>query len=117
MAISATEVLKTFELSNVYHINVLTNITILCDCWGMSTPSLVPDIGILSSDDLVALDKASLDMIKVKDILPNSLPTNWKLRKGGHLFECVWGKDPYLQLEPMVQKGMGNMDYKIEEVL
>jgi uncharacterized Fe-S center protein len=116
MAISAAEVLKTFELSNVYHINVLTNITLLCDCWGMSTPSLVPDIGILSSSDLVALDKASLDMVKVKDILPNSLPTHWKLRKGGHLFECVWGKDPYLQLEPMVQKKMGILDYEIEEV-
>jgi uncharacterized protein len=116
MAISAAEVLKTFDLSKVYHINVLTNITLLCDCWGISTPSLVPDIGILSSSDLVALDKASLDKVKVKDILPNSLPSHWQLRKGNHLFECVWGKDSYLQLDPMVKKGMGITDYEIEEI-
>ncbi len=117
IAISAAEVLRTFEPSNVYHINMLTNITLLCDCWGITTPSLVPDIGILSSVDPVALDKASLDMVKVKDLLPNSLPSHWELRKGEHLFECVWGKDPYLQLAPMVKKGMGSTNYEIEEVL
>ncbi len=116
MAVSATEVLKTFKPGNIYNINMLTNITILCDCWGMSTPSMVPDIGIMASDDIVAIDKASLDMIKTENILPNSLPSHWELRKGGHLFERVWGKDPYLQLAPMVQKKMGSTEYEIEEI-
>ena len=32
-------------------INVLTQITALCDCWGMTTPALVPDIGRLPGID------------------------------------------------------------------
>jgi uncharacterized Fe-S center protein len=117
MSVAATEVLKTFKPKNILHINMLTNITILCDCWGMSTPSMVPDIGILASDDIVAIDKASLDMIKKENLLPNSLPSHWQLRKGGHLFECIWGKDPYLQLSCMADRRMGSTEYEIEEVL
>jgi len=116
MSYSAQETLKTFEPSSIYHVNVLTNITFLCDCWGMSTPSLVPDIGILASEDIAAIDKASLDLIKLENILPNSLPVHWELRKEGHLFECVWGKNPYLQVDSLVKRGFGNTNYQIEEV-
>jgi uncharacterized Fe-S center protein len=41
MAICTDEVLKTFKPGNVFYINFLTDITILCDCWGLTTPSLV----------------------------------------------------------------------------
>jgi len=101
---------------NVYYINVLLNITMLCDCWGMSTPSLVPDIGIMASEDMVAIEKASLDMIKVQDLLPNSLPTGRELREGKHLFEKIFGKDPYGQISKLENKGLGNSKYSIEEV-
>ncbi|MBM3706270.1 MAG: DUF362 domain-containing protein [Actinobacteria bacterium] len=116
MSLSAIEVLKTFDPANLYYINVLTNITFLCDCWGMSTPSLVPDIGIFASEDIAAIEKASLDMIKAENILPGSLPSHWELKKEGHLFERVWGKNPYLQMESLVEKGFGNINYEIEEV-
>ncbi len=116
MAIATEEVLKTFNKKNVYYINVLLNITMLCDCWGMSTPSLVPDIGIMASEDMVAIEKASLDMIKVQDILPNSLPVGRELREGKHLFEKIFGKDPYGQISELENKGLGNSKYSIEEV-
>ena len=46
-------------------INVLANISILCDCAGGLAPvPKIHDIGILSSTDSVALDKACLDLIK-----------------------------------------------------
>ncbi len=116
MAIATEEVLKNFSKENVFYINVLLNITMLCDCWGMSTPSLVPDIGILASDDLVAIEKASLDMIKSEELLPNSLPEGRELREGKHLFEKIWGKDPFVQITELEKKGLGSIDYEIKEV-
>lgn len=116
LAIAAGEVLKTFSPENVLHINVLMNITLMCDCWGMSTQSLIPDIGILASDDIVAIEKASLDLIKADNVLPNSLPKGKTLVTGKHLFEKVWGKDPYKQVEAVYNKGLGNINYEIESV-
>ncbi len=116
LAIAAGEVLKTFDKKRIYYINVLTNITMLCDCWGMSTPPLVPDIGIVTSSDLAAVDKASLDFIKADNLLPNSLLEEWELRKGKHLFEKIWGKNPYRQIEEIEKLGLGSSDYIIDEI-
>lgn len=116
MAISTEEVLKTFNPENVYHINLLLNITLTCDCWGMSTPSLIPDVGILASNDIVAVEKASLDLIKSENILPNSLPEGRTLRNGNHLFERIWGKNPYMQIEQLVKRRMGNANYILESI-
>jgi len=114
MAISTQEILKTFEKNNVYYINVLMNITPICDCWGFSNPSIVPDIGILASNDLVSIEKASLDLIKTENLIPNSLPKDRKLREGEHLFEKIWGKDPYMQVSALEKRGIGNSNYEIE---
>jgi len=116
LAIATEEVLKTFNKDSVYYINVLLNITMLCDCWGMSTASLVPDIGIVASDDLVAIEKASLDAIKAENLLPDSLPEGRELREGKHLFEKIWGKDPYGQIDELEKIGLGNSNYIIEEI-
>lgn len=45
------------------YINVLMNITPLCDCYAFSGPYIVPDIGILASDDPVAIDAACYDLV------------------------------------------------------
>ena len=89
----------------------------LCDCWGFSTASLVPDIGIMASNDIAAIDKASLDAIKAENLLPGSLPVGRELRKEGkHLFEKVWGKDPYSLIDELEKIGLGNSNYIIEEI-
>ncbi len=116
MAIATGEVLKTFDKNSIYYINFLLNITIICDCWGLSTPSLVPDIGILASDDIAAVEKASLDMVGDSKPLPNSLPKGRNLAEGRHLFEKLHGKDPYVQIEKLKNNGLGNDNYKIEEI-
>jgi uncharacterized Fe-S center protein len=48
MTLTTSQVLKTFDPESVLFISLLRNITIFCDCWSMTTPSLVPDIGILA---------------------------------------------------------------------
>jgi len=117
MAIATREVLSFFEPQNVLYINVLLSITMVCDCWGMSTPNIVPDVGILSSQDLIAIEKAGLDMIKIEDMLPSGLPEDRKLHdKGTHLFERIHGKDPFLQIELLEAEGLGSREYEIVEV-
>ena len=43
-------------------INILHNITPACDCMGSKQESMMDDVGIVYSDDIVAIDKASLDL-------------------------------------------------------
>lgn len=116
MALTTKEVLDTFDKENVLHINMLTDITYLCDCWGQTTPSLVPDIGITASKDMVAIEKACLDMIKTENLLPNSLPAGYELSDGNHLFEKVHGRDPYIQIKFLEKEGMGSQNYTIKEI-
>jgi uncharacterized Fe-S center protein len=108
--------LKKFSQENTMFINFLTNITVYCDCWGFSTPSLVPDIGILLGKDITAIDTASLDMIKAEDLIPNGLPKGRVLVEGNHLFEKIHGKDPYLMVRYLTEEYGGRTDYQIFEV-
>lgn len=47
-----------------FHINFIMNVSPECDCWGHNDAAIVPDLGILASFDPVALDQASVDMVK-----------------------------------------------------
>ncbi len=51
---------------NLTYINILKEITKDCDCVGKKMKPIVEDIGILISDDPVATDKASLDLVNQK---------------------------------------------------
>ncbi len=111
------KLLGHFGPENTFFINVLLQITIFCDCWGFSTPALVPDIGILASRDIVSIDKASLDLIKAENLLPNGLPEGWVMKnEGTHLFEKLHGKNPYLLGEVMERLGVGKRDYTLKEI-
>jgi uncharacterized Fe-S center protein len=116
MAICTEEVLKTFQPGHVFYINFLTNITAVCDCWGMSTPSLVPDIGIMASDDIVAIERACLDAIKVENLIPQGIPSGHEMSGTGHLFEQLHGKSPFVQLDALERYGLGSQKYVIKEI-
>jgi uncharacterized Fe-S center protein len=117
MALATKATLGFFKPSQVFHITVLLDVTPFCDCWGFSTPSLVPDIGIMASRDLVALEQASLDAIKVSDYIPGSLPEQLKMsKKGRHLFERIHHKNPYVQVEAAAELGLGSREYELVDV-
>ncbi len=117
MAIATKAVLDTFEKGNVYYISFLNNITALCDCWGLSTPNLVPDIGIMAGDDIVAIEHACIDAIKVENFLPNGAPNGTELSGEGHLFHQLHGRDPFVQLKKLHELGLGEMDYTLVETV
>ena len=117
LALVTAAFLKKFRPEDVYFINFLTDITVFCDCWGLSTASLVPDIGILASRDIAAIETASLDMIKTENLLANGLPKGRKLLKQGrHLFEKIHAKDPYLVISQLKELYSCSSDYEIKEI-
>jgi hypothetical protein len=116
MALVTKTVMDSFDPSRVLHINLLTNITMVCDCWGFSSPSMVPDIGVMASQDMVALERASVDAIKVENFIPGTLIGGRGLGDGEHLLEKVHGKDPYVQIDALERRGVGTTKYKIAEV-
>ncbi|MGE5552228.1 MAG: DUF362 domain-containing protein [Bacteroidota bacterium] len=116
MALCTKTVLDTFDPDKILHINVLTGITMFCDCWGFSTPALVPDIGIAASTDIVALEQACLDLIKEEHYIPGSLPKDRELREGRHLLERVHAKDPFVQVAALERHGLGSRQYELVEV-
>ncbi len=56
----AAAVLKI--IPKTLYINVLEKITEFCDCMGTEQKPFMPDAGILYSDNIVAIEKASLDL-------------------------------------------------------
>ena len=116
LALATEKVLGFFARDAVMHINVLTDITYLCDCWGFSTMALVPDVGILASRDIVAVEHATLAKIRTRDLDKDAIPAGRKLHRGKHLFEKLHGKDPYVQLRALERRGLGSTRYRVREV-
>ncbi|MBR4749896.1 MAG: DUF362 domain-containing protein [Abditibacteriota bacterium] len=109
--------LDEFEPGRVLFINFMRDITPFCDCWGFSSPSLVPDIGIFAGEDIVSVETASIDSIKYENFIPSSLPEQLTLQdKDCHLMEKIHGKNPYLQCEEAQALGLGEMTYDTEIV-
>jgi len=117
MAAVVKETLSTFSPGQVYYITTLMNITPLCDCWGFSTPPIVPDIGILAGEDIVPIEQAALDMIDVDKLIPGTLPDQFcPIGDTGHLFQRIHGKDPYEQVRQATQAGLGEPEYTLVDI-
>jgi len=67
----ASGVLKGKEGRAIY-LNFLMNISSACDCYGHTDASSVPDIGIVSSTDPVAIDQASVDLVNKENGIKRS---------------------------------------------
>lgn len=86
---------------HVTYVNTLRNMSVDCDCAGVSAaPVVTPNIGILGSTDILAVDQASIDMI-------------YALHEGdGHdLRKRIESRHGLRQLSYMKELGMGNDKY------
>lgn len=66
MADAASSVIEYFK-GNLAYVNIMKNISKDCDCDSKASAPVMKDIGILSSTDPVALDKACIDLIYNSD--------------------------------------------------
>jgi len=71
LADNAKGVVEYFGRDKIFYINYAIDITWQCDC-GSSDVPFVPDIGVLSSLDPVALDQACIDLVHDSYISPGS---------------------------------------------
>jgi len=86
---------------NVIYLNELKRISKSCDCDPFADPVICPDIGYLLSDDPVAVDKASLDLINdvKKDVF----------EKENHI-------SPLKQIKFGEEIGLGSSSYRLIEL-
>lgn len=89
--------------SQIAFINVMRNMSVSCDCEGIqAAPVVTPNVGILASLDICAIDQTSIDMIYAMN------------DKDHHDFvERVQSRHGLRQLSYMNELGMGNRRYHL----
>jgi uncharacterized Fe-S center protein len=96
-------------------INFLMDISPDCDCLGQTDASVVPDIGILASDDLVAIDRASIDLINRQPSLGNTaIPAG--TAGEADKFKVIHGVDWHHQIDHAEKIGLGTAAYDLKKV-
>lgn len=113
LAEAAKAVLSTFKSGKVFYINFLFDIQPECDCMAMSDTPVVQDQGILLGDDIVAIDKASLDLIAKAQPLPQSKAEGMKVEEGSDVLSMINRKNAKIQIEAAEKMGLGKMEYEL----
>ena len=91
---------------HIVYINVLRNMSVSCDCEGCAAePVVTPNVGILASTDLLAVDQASVDLI-------------YAMQEHQHadLVERMESRHGLRQLSYMKELGMGNDRYRLLDI-
>jgi uncharacterized Fe-S center protein len=95
------------------HMCFLTAITPDCDCNRWADAPIVPDLGILASDDPVAIDQAAVDLVNKHVPLSNTALSE-KLSKDDDKWQTLWPEIyPYDILEYAEKIGLGSRNYKL----
>lgn len=98
MTESAKAVVDHFG-ENILFINVLRNMSVSCDCEGVEAePVVTPNIGILASRDILAIDQASVDLVYAlnegdRHALTQRMETRHGLRQLTYMKELNMGSD------------------------
>jgi uncharacterized Fe-S center protein len=100
----------------VLYLNFLTQISPACDCCGYSDTPIVNDIGILSSEDPIAIDQASVDLVNGEEGNRSSrLSMNRK--SGEDKFRGLYPEvDWSIQLAYGEEIGLGTREYELIKI-
>lgn len=91
---------------HITFVNVLRNMSVSCDCEGTAAaPVVTPNIGILASTDIVAIDAASVDLVYALSEEDNH-----------DLVERIETRHGHRQISYMRELGMGNWRYELVDV-
>lgn len=89
MADSAKSVVDFFD-KNILYVNVMKNMSVDCDCCAKAEDPCMRDIGILVSDDPVAIDQACIDLVyEAKDEGKHHLIERIESRNGTLTIRCA----------------------------
>ena len=104
MADAAWSVVDYFK-GNAVYVNVMKNMSVDCDCCGVAEDPCIADIGILISDDPVAIDQACVDLVYAST--DPGKP---------HLLERIESRNGIHTIEIAAEHGIGNREYELIEV-
>ncbi|MCH4054416.1 MAG: DUF362 domain-containing protein [Atopobiaceae bacterium] len=96
----------TYFGEHVTYVNVMRNMSVDCDCLGVNAaPVVTPNVGVLASTDICAIDTACVDMV-------------WAMKPefNHDLKERIQSRHGLRQLTYMQELGMGTMRYRILDV-
>ena len=99
---SASAIESMFD-NRIVYVNVLQNLSTMCDCDKDAPKSNIPNIGVLVSTDILAIEQASLDFIR-------NAPGN------KDLMEQISKLGGMHQIEYMKWLGMGSSNYTLKNV-
>ncbi len=86
---------------NITYVNVMRNMSVSCDCEGVAAaPVVTPDVGILASTDILAVDQACIDLIYAMTA-----------EEHHDMIERIETRHGHRQLSYMKELGMGNDKY------
>ena len=97
----STKATIDFFGKHITYVNVMRNMSVSCDCEGVNAqPVVTPNVGILASTDILALDQACVDLI-------------YAMREDENhaLVERIETRHGHRQLSCMKEMGMGNDKY------
>ena len=97
----STKATVDFFGKNITYVNVMRNMSVSCDCEGLDAePVVTPNVGILASNDILAIDQACVDLI-------------YAMREDENhaLVERIETRHGHRQLSCMKEMGMGNDKY------
>ncbi len=101
---------------NVVFFNFLLDIIPDCDCCAWSDAPVVPDIGILASTDLVAVDQASADLVNAQSGIKGSALAD-HFEPGEDKFYALHPESDYHTMLTYAEAfGLGRRDYQLVEI-
>ena len=104
MADAAKSVVDYFE-GKVVYINVMKNMSVDCDCCAVAEDPCIADIGILISEDPVAIDQACLDLVYASDDPGKA-----------HLIERIESRNGIHTIEAAAAHCIGSRQYELIEI-
>ena len=104
MADAAMSVVEYFQ-GNAVYVNVMKNMSVDCDCCAVAEDPCIADIGILISDDPIAIDQACIDLVYASEDPGKA-----------HLIQRIESRNGILTIEAAAELGFGSREYELIEV-
>jgi uncharacterized Fe-S center protein len=116
LAEAAWAVLGTFQARKVIYLNFMTEIQPECDCMPGADVPVLQDQGILLSDDIVAIEQASMDFLGKASPLPGSAASDKGLPAGEDVLFGLTRRRAAAQVEEAERLGLGSRTYELVEI-
>ncbi len=116
MSDAAKGVMNLHDPAKIGYMSYVVDVSPECDCFPWTGTSIVPDIGIMASKDIVAIDTAAIELIDAAPNYPGSRADDLGLKPGDDKFKAVNLVTPRFQLKAAEKIGMGSMKYELEKV-